>query len=361
MMVEDVAHAIHDLWLITGPGQLEDDLRSAASSIANFAFIPQIFDQSVVHPELRLGQEFIWVRKDTVLYISTHLHYERCLQAAISRLIDVILEQAENNIGDFFGIAFSVFHCAIVKVVKNEHTTTFSHTIAFEFLPSFYADSPSTPGITALARLGYRIDPELLERATNIFSGHIWTEDSEEECIDDEDSLDEEECIDDEDTLDEEEYIDDEDSLVQKADDAPPRIGRAELPLELWREVALHLQLPDLFTFGLVSELCREAASMVLRYPHICGYRLVAVAEEKPDFILQGYHFLHASCYVAEQTDVSTTVVVGELSESWGEDERICIPFGYICASFVVRCSVKMGSAKENMEASQELVSQYAF
>ncbi|KAG0703388.1 hypothetical protein DFH29DRAFT_444726 [Suillus ampliporus] len=84
----------------------------------------------------------------------------------MSRLINVILEQNLKDLpGDCFRIAFSVSHCAIVKVVKDTHMTMFSYTTALQFLPSFYAESPSTLGITALARLGYRTDPALFVRA----------------------------------------------------------------------------------------------------------------------------------------------------------------------------------------------------
>ncbi|KAG1777441.1 hypothetical protein EV702DRAFT_1197414 [Suillus placidus] len=101
------------------------------------------------HPELK-RQEFTWVREDTVVCIATHLDDERCLQASVSRLIDAIMEQKDN------------------PAVRDAHTMTFSHTNALHFSPSFYAYSPSTLGIAALARLGFRIDPALLERVAEI-------------------------------------------------------------------------------------------------------------------------------------------------------------------------------------------------
>jgi hypothetical protein len=66
----------------------------------------------------------------------------------------------------------------------------------------------------------------------------------------------------------------------QGADGAPSGNSCPLLPPELWQDIALHLHLCDLLTFGLVSKVCREATSMILRYPHVCGNRLVTVPNE---------------------------------------------------------------------------------
>ncbi|KAG1845504.1 hypothetical protein DFJ58DRAFT_800875 [Suillus subalutaceus] len=159
---------IYDIELVSDHNQLTDDQWSIACFMASIAFVPPIFDHitHACHPEPS-RKEFTWVREDTVVCIATHLDDERCLQASVSRLINEITEQKDNS-GDYFGIAFSVYHCALVKVVKDAHTVTFSHTNALQFLPSFYADSPSTPGITALARLGFASTPALFERVVEI-------------------------------------------------------------------------------------------------------------------------------------------------------------------------------------------------
>jgi len=160
MSMPYVASMMQDLGLVLSPGQLTNNFWLTASPIANITFLPQMFDSDVIFHPVLTQEEFTWVRKDTVLYISTYLDDKRCLQAALSRLIDEILEETDSP-GDYFEAAFSILHCAIIKVVKDVYTTTFSHTAALEFLPSFYADSPSMPGITALSHLGYRIDPEV--------------------------------------------------------------------------------------------------------------------------------------------------------------------------------------------------------
>ncbi|KAJ8583527.1 hypothetical protein M405DRAFT_884791 [Rhizopogon salebrosus TDB-379] len=328
----DVAYITHDLGLISGPEQLTDDFWLVASSMANLAFVPQMFDSKYIsHEDLDLQEELTWVRGDTVLFISTHLHDERCLQVALSRLIDEILEQKDT--GDYFGVAFSLFRCAIIKVVIDEHTTTFSHTAAFEFLPTFHADSPSTPGITALARLGYRIDPELFERATEIYHRYGIGESKER--------------------------TEDEKLLAQGTNDAPSNV-HVVLPTELWREIALHLRLPDLLTFGLVSQLFREVASMILRYPHICGFRLVAVIE-KPERMMEDYLFLRASSFSAERAGIPATVLVGLGSDHgwdrWEDREdwiiSMHIPYASRSHSVLVSVEIKPDSSALKMKESE--------
>jgi hypothetical protein len=140
---------------------------------------------------------------------------------------------------------FTTAQCTIVKVVKNARTTMFSHMIPLPFLPSFYADSLSTPGITALARLGHRVNPALFIRIAEI---QVAEQERTRECADQQNLF------------------------PQAVGGAPPN---NQLPLALWQEVALQLRLPNFFVFGLISSLCREAALTVLRYPHVCGHRLV--------------------------------------------------------------------------------------
>ncbi|KAJ8579629.1 hypothetical protein M405DRAFT_706498, partial [Rhizopogon salebrosus TDB-379] len=263
-----VLPTIYQFGLVSSPNQLLDHEWSTACFMANLAFIPQIYFYPPSGPmsnRLQLSRsEFTWVREDTVVCITIHLDDERCLLATISHLIDEILEQKPDNPGDYFGVAFSISHCAIVKVVKDTHATTFSHTGALQFLPSFFADSPSTPGITALARLGYRIDPALFVRAMQAYhrakprvsrrkKPRVYRRKKPRV---------------------KKRQADHKTSLAEVAEDAPPQTCSAVLPPELWREIAFYLCLDDLFILGSVSKLCRDVASMVLRYPHVCGYRL---------------------------------------------------------------------------------------
>ncbi|KAG2064506.1 hypothetical protein BDR04DRAFT_1162468 [Suillus decipiens] len=224
---------------------------------------------SIAHLMELKRKDFTCVREDTVVCMTTHLYDERCPQASVSRLIDEISKQKDNP-GHYFGIAFSVFHCAVVKVVKDAHTISFSHTSAVQFLPSFCAYSPSTPGITALARLGHRIDPALFQRAI-------------------------------------------ESLLAQGADsndDVPfsAICPSPTLPLELWREIAHYLSPYQLISLGFVSRLCREAALMVLRCPHLYDFRLVAASREKPEYLREKHLSLRAASFSAVQAGIPATV-----------------------------------------------------
>jgi hypothetical protein len=288
----DVCQMVRDLEIAFDRSQLSDNEWMTACSIANLAFIPQIFDDMlrIYHRELE-RKEFTWVREDTVVHISTHLDDGQCLQASISRLIDAIIEQKEDP-GDYFGVAFSVYHCVIVKVIKDAHTTKFSHTAALQFLPSFHAYSPSTPGITALARLGYRVDPALFRRVTGVsnrmrYMPKIWREHDES----------------------------------QRHAQGVPNVHCGALLPELWREIALYLGPGDLLALGFVSKLLREVASTVLRHPHVCGYRLVAVLTQKPKSVVEGYRSLYTASFAAVLTGIPATATVGLGNKS------LCIPF----------------------------------
>ncbi|KAG2150971.1 hypothetical protein DEU56DRAFT_850787 [Suillus clintonianus] len=288
-----ICKEIHEIEFANDHNQFTNDQWSIACFMASIVFVPQMFDhiRRVCHPEPK-RKEFTWVRGDTVVCIATHLDNEQCLQASVSRLINAILEQKDNP-GYYFGIAFSVNHCAIIKVVKDTHTITFSHTNALQFLPSFYARSPSTPGITALARLGYRIDPALFERVMEICNYklrmpvRIQTEQSLAQGA-----------------------ADDDDHDVSPNTICPP------LPLELWQEIARYLPHFDLITLGLVSNLCREAALMLLRYPYLCGYRLVSPPKKIPKY-LRGKKRLsmRAASFSAVRAGFRSTVYIGVESE----------------------------------------------
>ncbi|KAG2346523.1 hypothetical protein BDR05DRAFT_959449 [Suillus weaverae] len=262
MVNSAIGKEIYQIELLNDHNQVTDNQWSIACFMASIAFVPQMFDdiRHVCHPKLK-RKEFTWVREDTVVCIATHLYDERCLQASASRLINAIIEQKDDP-GHYFGIAFSVFHCAIVKVVKNAHTMTFSHTSALQFLPSFHAYSPSTPGITALARLGYRIDPALFKRAIQVCP-YAWY------------------------------LIEREKSLTQKADGSdnmPLSTVCPPLPLELWREIA---------------------PLMVLRCLHLYGYRLVAAPQEKPEYLQEEHLSLWAASFSAVRAGIPTIVAVG--------------------------------------------------
>ncbi|KAG2160069.1 uncharacterized protein EDB93DRAFT_37221 [Suillus bovinus] len=295
MVSRAIAKHVYDIELLFDHSQLMDDQWSIACFMASITFVPQIYDNisHIYHLEPK-RKEFTWVREDTVVCIATHLDDERCLQASVSRLINAIMEQ-KHNPGEYFGIAFSVYHCAIVKVVKDAHTTTFSHTNALQFLPSFYASSPSTPGITALARLGFRIDPALFERAVEICYHNRFRDKTRK-------------------------FV----QGVDSSDDVPSNTTCPPLPFELWKEIALYLYYYELTPFGLVSKLFREVASTVLRHPHVCGYRLVADSRTKK--IKDKRHSLRAATFSAVRAgNIPASVIVG-LQFKGEEPQRINMP-----------------------------------
>ncbi|KAG2143599.1 hypothetical protein DEU56DRAFT_243096 [Suillus clintonianus] len=282
MRNSDVGRELYEIELVNDHKQLTDIQWSIAFFMASITFVPQMFgDMMCVYHREPKRKEFTWVREDTVVCIATYLNDESCLQASVSRLINAISQQKDNP-GFYFGIAFSVFHCVVVKVVKDAHTMTFSHTDALQFLPSFYTETPSTPGITALARLGHRIEPALFKRILEV-SKHLWRL-----------------------------------SILKTlpapgadgSHDVPPNIIYPPLPLELWLEIARYLPRFDLITFGLISKLCREAALVLLRYPHVFGYRLVAVPKI-PQYLRERHRSLHTARFSAVRADILYDVDIG--------------------------------------------------
>lgn len=96
-----------------------------------------------------------WLRQHICVTLASHLHSERNYQAAISHLVDDILRN-DSASAVTFGVAFSVLHCVIVRVNKHAAgTVSVACTHALDFLPDLRGDSGSTPGIQAVARLGY--------------------------------------------------------------------------------------------------------------------------------------------------------------------------------------------------------------
>ncbi|KAG2121972.1 hypothetical protein DEU56DRAFT_864707 [Suillus clintonianus] len=282
MRNSDFGRELYEIELVNDHKQLTDKQWSIAFFMASITFVPQMFDDMMfVYHRMPERKEFTWVREDTVVFIATYLNDKSCLQASVSRLINTISEQKDNP-GSYFGIAFSVYHCVVVKVVKDAHTMSFSHTDALQFTPSFYAETPSTPGITALARLGHRIEPALFKRILEV-SKHLW-------------------------------HLSIEKTLpAQGADsshDVPHNIIYPPLPLELWLEIARYLPRFDLITFGLVSKICREAALVLLRYPHIYGYRLVAIPKI-PKYLRERHRSLHTARFSAVRGDIFYDVDIG--------------------------------------------------
>lgn len=110
-----------------------------------------------------------WLRQDVFLHIHLHIDDDETLRAAVVEVSNKIMLERPASTGPdvLYAIIFSGYHLAIVRIDRDssaDATFTVSHTHALPFLPSWYATSPSTPGITALGRLSYLPDPNAVAR-----------------------------------------------------------------------------------------------------------------------------------------------------------------------------------------------------
>jgi hypothetical protein len=106
-----------------------------ALSLANFAVGPPI--PSLPCTPYDNIRDFVWIRKDVCLRITTHLDDEDNLKASIGDLVHCINTTPDKD-GTVYGITSSIFHCAIVRVDKDELGTSFTHIPTLQFLPSFF-------------------------------------------------------------------------------------------------------------------------------------------------------------------------------------------------------------------------------
>ena len=165
MIEHHIACHLRHLETIPDRGHISKDLRSLALAFVNFAVGP--LNPSLPCNFIGITRDFIWIREDVCLRIATHLDDEQNLQASIGDLILHI--NGTYKSGTFYGIAFSIFHCAIVRFDIDEQGTSFAHTPALQFLPSFYAKKICTPGIEALSRLGCQASGvEFLDAISNV-------------------------------------------------------------------------------------------------------------------------------------------------------------------------------------------------
>ncbi|KAF8959613.1 hypothetical protein BDZ97DRAFT_2061110 [Flammula alnicola] len=100
-----------------------------------------------------------WLRGDLCVLWATRLNDEANMQAAIADLFTRVTQAPPKAKTIVYGIVISLFHIVIVRIDLNDSKSegSFKHTAALQFLPSFYARSPSTLGITAVIRLGYAL------------------------------------------------------------------------------------------------------------------------------------------------------------------------------------------------------------
>ncbi|KDQ11553.1 hypothetical protein BOTBODRAFT_177166 [Botryobasidium botryosum FD-172 SS1] len=139
--------------------ELEDSHRALCLAAVNSAFLaPFVAKSSEQSPPFDLPEgDFWWAQADACVTVATHPDDERNAQAAIARLQEDIMRKADTP-RVVYGVTTSVQHVVVVRVDKSAQGAL-QHTPALQFFLSFYTESRSTPGITALARLGRYTQP----------------------------------------------------------------------------------------------------------------------------------------------------------------------------------------------------------
>jgi len=169
-------------------------------------------------------QGFTWLYSRVCLRITTHLNDERNLRATVLDLVDAAMGHPDVRVV-VYGVWFSFFHCVVVRI-DTDNEGSFKHTAALNFLPSWYAKSPSTDGITALVRLGY------LFNALDLLG-------------------------------------------IPPTHELPTNHLLHRVPQETWMVIASHIYcLSDYVVLGSISPLARKAVGEYLKYPHVEGNRI---------------------------------------------------------------------------------------
>jgi hypothetical protein len=227
-----IGRSVRYLEKVPNRDEIPNRLLTLGRTIAGLSCQPFLYGNSGhAHISAKDEDGFTWLRPDLCLLITTHLDDQRNLQAAVADLVKVVQERHTNGV--VYGIGFSFFHCIIVRIDVDDQAS-FKHTPALQFLPSFHADSLSTPGIAALVRLGYHLLEPLnflgIPRS-KLSNGHLLN----------------------------------------------------DMPLELWSQVAQHLtSMDDCIALGSVSPRSWAAANNVLKHPHIDGGRIVSLRSDLP-------------------------------------------------------------------------------
>jgi hypothetical protein len=251
-----------------------------------FALHPMIFpyEHELADDNDRLG--FMWLTSNLCVRMATHLDDEATLQDSVGELISHVTISTESKAykGVVYGVLFSIFHCVIVSIDLSAGGQC-RHTAALPFLPSWYAYTPSTPGITALARLGTLLNFKM-EPIRDVHSVKIILSGS--------------------DTV----------HQVNK----PSMFSR--IPEDICHMIVLYLHDPvDILTFGSLSPACKAAAMWILRYPHVDGYRLLKPTPQPLEIMVSSNypatHFalLHSGGFEASAKSGDVVMELGSLDE----------------------------------------------
>ncbi|KAL0956684.1 hypothetical protein HGRIS_002812 [Hohenbuehelia grisea] len=247
--------------------------------------------------------DMTWVHPSVCLHIALHLDAEPNLKAAIGELVQFVKEDTVKQDLDrgpvVYGVVTSLFHSALVKIdISRDYT--FHHTPALQLLPSFYATSPSTPGLTALIRLGCSLPyPDIL---TQVIERHPFLQKL---------------------------------AQVEEGSSAQGRTRFDEIPPEMIIHIGSYLTDPvDLARFALTGHHVRAVMSSMssdlLRWPFVEGARLVDPIEPLDTY--EAGSELWSSSFRAQDSKGSLIVQIGEEPATSGKE--------FVEKSFKVRLGI---------------------
>ncbi|KAJ7252429.1 hypothetical protein B0H12DRAFT_619633 [Mycena haematopus] len=251
-------HHIRVLETVSERADISKDLLSIGEDLIRAAVGPMLFSKDPTYTLYVKDLAFSWLATDICLRITTHLDDERTLKNSILDLVDEVALHRRPGIMTY-GILFSFFHCVIVRIDLNGE---FKSTAALQFLPSFYATSPSTPGITALGRLAYH-------------------------------------CL---------------DTAASGAVDNHHFLYRLGVPVEVLELIATRLAPCDIQRLCEAIPFFEPAAGPILRFPHIENYCLTEVLEDEEK--VNGSSLTRKAFSTRVKHVLGPVLVVGSYSES---------------------------------------------
>ncbi|KZO92083.1 hypothetical protein CALVIDRAFT_504841 [Calocera viscosa TUFC12733] len=211
--------------------ELPPQICNMAYNLLQMVFAP-FFIRSTHRPSDHLALK--WLRGDIFLWFAADLSSPSSQQKAVDASVRE-LETCPKQ-GTIFGILFSVLDVVIVRLDTSGDRKMVAHTAAFPFLPDQYAMSPSTSGITAVARLAAQADPTFMLKAQT--------------------------------------------SLAACSVLPPQNVSSQRFPEEVWIDIAEHVYRPkDLVSLACSTQQSRSAVAHVLRNPHVADFRLVQPLE----------------------------------------------------------------------------------
>ncbi|KAJ7750061.1 hypothetical protein DFH07DRAFT_775202 [Mycena maculata] len=240
----EVPYGLQILEAVPHRTHISADMLSIGIGMIELALGHMLFGKEVIKSSTTVYDPagFPWLAPDIFLQFTTHLDNECNVKENILELVEEIsLKRRPGRIA--YGILFSFFHCVIVPV---DEDTKFKSTVSMHFLPSYHTISPSTPGITAVACLGY----------------HCLTT-----------------------------------GTTDTANTLPPAHFLNQVPLDMVAHIVTDLGPSDLASLTSAVPLFSPAMSMLLRYPFIDEYCLVEVLpfSRTPALMLKVFSALDAA------------------------------------------------------------------